>query len=117
MMIGFVSGLGVFDQKSMVEPKNQFTNVGLTDIQNDVQNFGGINDSLQGAANAAAIGWATVKIAIFMVGAVFLVAPFLIQAFPYVPSSFFWILNVGIIILYVVFVFKYFGKSSWESDF
>jgi hypothetical protein len=117
MMIGFINGIGIFNQAAMMTPSNQFTNVDLTTIQNTTSNFGGINDPLQSANAYAAIGWATFKILLMMIGAVFVVAPFLIEMFPYVPATFFLILQAGIWIIYVLFIAKAAGKLGSEVDF
>jgi len=116
MMIGFIAEIGVFQQQAIITPENKFTNVDLTDIKEDVSNFGDINDPLQSASSMTAIGWATLRIAMSMIGAVFVVAPYLIEMFPYVPAGFFLILQAGIYVLYVIFLLKLFGKSGTESD-
>lgn len=117
MMIGFINGIGIFNQAAMMTPSNQFTNVDLTTIQNTTSNFGGINDPLQSANAYASIGWATFKILLMMIGAVFVVAPFLIEMFPYVPATFFLILQAGIWVIYVLFIAKAAGKLGSEVDF
>lgn len=117
MMIGFINGMGVFNQTAQMTPSNEFSNLDLTTIRNDTQNFGGINDPLQSANSFASIGWATIKIALQMIGAVFIVGYFLTEMFPYVPVGFFAIIQCGIWVLYVLFILKLVGKSGTESDF
>jgi hypothetical protein len=116
MMVGFISSLGVFSQSAMANPQNEFSNVDLTTIQNSTQNFGGINDPLQSANSFASIGWATMKIVLNMIGAVFVVGIYLIEMFPYIPPGFFMILQAGIYILYVFFIVKLVGKAGSEVD-
>lgn len=116
MMIGFINGIGVFNQAGTMNPSNEFSNVDLLTIQNGTQNFGGINDPIQGAQNYAAIGWATLKIGLDMIGAVFIVGVYLIEMFPYVPREFFLIIQGGIYILYIFFIMKLVGKVGSEVD-
>jgi hypothetical protein len=117
LMIGFINGLGMFgNQTAMMNSANQFSNVDLTTVQNTTSNFGGINDPLQSANAFASIGWATMKIALDMIGAVFIVGIYLIEMFPYIPPEFFMILQAGIWMLYVLFIVKMFGKAGSEVD-
>jgi PKD repeat protein len=117
MMIGFINGLGVFDKATfMADPATQFSNVDLTDVQTGVQNFGGINDPLQSTSAIGTVAWATVKIAMQMIGAALLISVTLTEMFPYVPAEFFVIIQALVYIIYVLFIIKLFWKAGSEVD-
>ena len=116
-MIGFVNGLGIFHHTSIATPSNEYTNIGLTTVQTDCQNFGGINDPLQSSAALASIGYTSIKVAWNMFVSVFYIAGDLAEMFPYVPPAYFGVLQLGIWVLYIFFAVKFFGKSGQETDF
>jgi hypothetical protein len=117
MTIGFIDELGVFDKSTfMADPTTSFSNVDLTDVQNGVQNFGGINDPLQSTSAIGTVAWATVKIAMKMIGSALLISATLTEMFPYVPAAFFVIIQVLVYIIYILFIIKLFWKAGSEVD-
>jgi hypothetical protein len=116
LMIGFTSELGVFNHSSIVTPKNQYSNIDLTDLQQNVSQIGGINDPLQTAGAITSGGYAALRVMMSMLGAVFVCGLFLSEMFPQIPIGFIAILQAGIYVLYAIFILKLLFRSGTETD-
>jgi len=116
MMVGFINGTGIFHETALT-PDDAFSNVGLTDIQDGLDDFAGINDPLQSAASFASLSWTVVRASLTMFASVLFVSVFLGEMFPYIPVEFLAIIQAGIYLIYIFAIMKWIGKSGTESDF
>ena len=106
LVVGFINGIGVFQGNAAFTPSNGYINVDFTDIDTNLKNVGGVSNPLTDAYTWANIGWTTVRIILDMVIGVLAVSLILGEMFPFLPPTFILLIQVGIYVLYALFMFQ-----------
>lgn len=115
MVIGYVNGMGIFTQNSIITPNNTYTGYTLTSAQNVYGNTSYNMNVMDAISNGLQIVWMAFTVLWSMLSAVFFIYPVLVNDF-HVPMDLSLVIQAGIYILYGLELFNMIYKPYKAAE-
>jgi hypothetical protein len=115
MAIGYVNGMGLFNDSMAMTPSNDYTMYNITGAESQFGESSSTMSTIDMVSNGLELAWTMFRVLWSMLASVFFIYPTLVTAFG-VPASLSLILQTGIYIIYALELINMVFKPSKSAE-